>query len=47
MMELVGELNQHGQTVLLITHNNRLVAQYADRVWEMVGGQMRDAGSGW
>jgi energy-coupling factor transport system ATP-binding protein len=43
VFELVSEFNRQGQTVLLITHNRRLVHRYADRVWEMVGGQASDA----
>ncbi|MFO7743005.1 MAG: ATP-binding cassette domain-containing protein [Anaerolineae bacterium] len=40
LMDLVGELNRQGQTVLLITHDRRLVGQYAGRVWGMVGGRV-------
>ena len=43
MMDLLAELNQAGQTVLLITHDGRLVERYASRVWKM-GGRMQDAG---
>jgi energy-coupling factor transport system ATP-binding protein len=46
LMALVTELNRQGQTVLLITHDYRLVHRYADRVWEMVDGDIVDAGSG-
>jgi energy-coupling factor transport system ATP-binding protein len=43
VMRLVSDLNHQGQTVLLITHNQRLVDQHADRVWEMVDGKAREA----
>jgi energy-coupling factor transport system ATP-binding protein len=43
VMEFVSELNRQGQTVLLITHNHRVVGQHADRVWEMVDGKVREA----
>ncbi|MGD2179125.1 MAG: ABC transporter ATP-binding protein, partial [Anaerolineae bacterium] len=39
VMQLVSDLNRQGQTVLLITHNQRLVDQHAGRVWEMVDGR--------
>jgi energy-coupling factor transport system ATP-binding protein len=45
VMGLVSELNRMGQTVLLVTHNRRLVDRYAGRVWEMIDGQVRDARS--
>jgi len=35
MMDYLADLNQAGQTVLLITHDERLVEQYAGRVWEI------------
>ncbi len=38
VMDLVSELNRQGQTVLLITHDRRLVDRYADREWRIVGG---------
>jgi energy-coupling factor transport system ATP-binding protein len=41
LMDLVGEYNRQGLTVLLITHNRRLVGEYANRVWEMTGGTLR------
>jgi energy-coupling factor transporter ATP-binding protein EcfA2 len=44
LMNLVDELNRQGQTVLLITHNRRLVDEYAGRVWEMTAGTVREAG---
>jgi len=43
-MDFVGDLNRAGQTVLLITHDRRLVERYAGRVWQMEGGRMQDAG---
>jgi energy-coupling factor transporter ATP-binding protein EcfA2 len=45
MMDFVSELNQQGQTVLLITHDRKLVARYAGRVWEMKEGKTQEAGS--
>ncbi len=44
VMDFVSGLNRAGQTVLLITHDQRLVERYASRVWEMVGGKMQEAG---
>jgi energy-coupling factor transport system ATP-binding protein len=41
VMDFLAGLNQAGQTILLITHNRRLVERYANRVWEMVGGSCR------
>jgi len=41
LMDLVGEYNREGLTVLLITHDRRLVDEYANRVWEMAGGTVR------
>jgi energy-coupling factor transporter ATP-binding protein EcfA2 len=43
VMDFVGELNQKGQTVLLITHDRRLVERYANRVWKMKAGKMQEA----
>ncbi|RLC89951.1 MAG: hypothetical protein DRI77_15210 [Chloroflexi bacterium] len=37
VMDYLADLNQAGQTVLLITHDERLVERYASRVWKMVG----------
>jgi energy-coupling factor transport system ATP-binding protein len=42
VMDLVGGLNDGGQTVLLITHDRGLVARYAGRVWEMMEGCARE-----
>jgi energy-coupling factor transport system ATP-binding protein len=42
LMELVKEWNRQGLTVLLITHDGRLVDEYAERVWEMTGGTVRE-----
>ncbi len=42
IMEVISELNGEGQTVLLITHDRQLVAEYARRVWEMRGGAIRE-----
>jgi energy-coupling factor transport system ATP-binding protein len=41
LMDLVGEYNREGLTVLLITHDRRLVDEYANRVLEMAGGTVR------
>jgi energy-coupling factor transporter ATP-binding protein EcfA2 len=43
-MDFVSELNQQGQTVLLITHDRTLVDRYAGRVWEMREGKVQEAG---
>ncbi|MFQ6102002.1 MAG: ABC transporter ATP-binding protein [Anaerolineae bacterium] len=43
VMDFLADLNQAGQTILLITHDQRLVERYANRVWQMVGGKMQDA----
>ena len=42
LMDLVDGLNRRGQTVLLITHNGRLVEAYAGRVWRMAEGTVRE-----
>jgi energy-coupling factor transport system ATP-binding protein len=44
LMDLVSELNRQGHTVLLITHDRRLVDRYAHRVWEMMDGKVQPAG---
>lgn len=46
VMDLVAGLNQAGQTVLLITHDERLVERYAGRVWRLVDGRVSEAGGG-
>ena len=43
LMDLVSELNRQGDTVLLITHDRRLVDRYAHRAWEMVDGTVQPA----
>jgi len=40
VMDFLSDLNRAGQTVLLITHERRLVEQYAGRVWEVTGGRV-------
>lgn len=35
VMDFVSELNQQGQTVLLITHDRQLVERYTNAVWEI------------
>ncbi len=42
MMNSLGDLNRAGQTILLITHNQLLVKQYATRVWSLQEGQARE-----
>ena len=41
-MAVVSDLNQAGQTVLLITHDQRLVERYANRVWRLEAGRVVD-----
>lgn len=41
-MNFLRDSNRAGQTVLLITHDSRLVERYAGRVWEMTEGQVRE-----
>jgi energy-coupling factor transport system ATP-binding protein len=43
LMDFVSKLNQRGQTVLLITHDQRLVSRYANSVWEMKEGKVQEA----
>ena len=43
MMDFVSELNRQGQTVLLITHDHKLVERYATRVWEIKDGKIQEA----
>jgi len=40
VMDYVAALNQTGQTILLITHDERLVERYAGRVWQVVDGRV-------
>ena len=42
MMDFVSDLNRAGQTVLLITHDQRLVERYASRVWALQDGQAQE-----
>jgi energy-coupling factor transport system ATP-binding protein len=42
MMGLVRELNEQGQTVLLISHNKELVAGCANHIWEVGGTGIRE-----
>ena len=39
VMDFLAGLNRAGQTVLLITHDRRLVERYANHVWEMLEGK--------
>jgi energy-coupling factor transport system ATP-binding protein len=41
-MDLLSNLNREGQTVLLITHDRRLVERYAGKVWEMKEGTTQE-----
>jgi len=41
VMDFLADLNRAGQTILLITHDRRLVERYASRVWEMSEGKAR------
>ncbi len=43
LMDLMADLNCAGQTVLLITHDRRLVEEYANRVWVLEEGRIQDA----
>ncbi|HIE39025.1 MAG TPA: ABC transporter ATP-binding protein, partial [Anaerolineae bacterium] len=40
LMDFLADLSRAGQTVLLITHDHRLVERYAGRVWQMEDGQV-------
>ncbi len=42
VMELLVDLNQGGQTVLLVTHDAKLAARYARRVVSLVDGRVAD-----
>jgi energy-coupling factor transport system ATP-binding protein len=44
LMDFVSELNRQGQTALLITHDRRLVERYANIVWKIKEGKIREAG---
>jgi energy-coupling factor transport system ATP-binding protein len=44
VMDFLTDLSRSGQTVLLITHDRRLVERYANQVWEMVGGKVQETG---
>ena len=41
VMDFLADLNQAGQTILLITHDERLVKRYASRVLTLQRGQVR------
>ena len=45
MMDFLAELNRRGQTILLITHDERLIKRYASRVWQMVRGRVEEVAS--
>ncbi len=45
MLELVSDLHQRGHTVIMITHNMRIVANYAERVIVMSEGKILLDGS--
>ena len=40
MMELMRQLNEEGRTIVMITHDMNIVAEYAKRVVVMAGGQI-------
>lgn len=40
MMEEIRQLKQRGHTIIMITHNLRLAAEYADRIFIMQNGQI-------
>ncbi len=40
VMDFMAELNRAGQTILLITHDRRLVKRYANRVWRLENGRV-------
>jgi len=40
IMELLGSLHREGRTVIIVTHNMRLVAEYAERVVVMQAGKV-------
>jgi putative ABC transport system ATP-binding protein len=42
VMELLRDLHRDGQTVLLVTHDARLAARYAERVVSLIDGQVID-----
>jgi energy-coupling factor transporter ATP-binding protein EcfA2 len=42
VMDFLADLNRAGRTILLITHDRRLVERYASRVWEMAGGNTQE-----
>jgi energy-coupling factor transport system ATP-binding protein len=44
LMDFLADLNRAGQTVLLITHDWRLVERYASRVWVLEEGRVQGAG---
>ncbi len=45
MMDLVQELNTQGHTIVMITHDMRIVASYAHRVIVMAHGQILNDGT--
>jgi energy-coupling factor transport system ATP-binding protein len=45
LMGLLGELNRDGVTLLIITHDMRLVAEWAQRVHVLAGGRILFSGS--
>ena len=40
MMDFLAGLNRAGQTILMITHDGRLIERYAGRVWRMAEGRL-------
>jgi energy-coupling factor transporter ATP-binding protein EcfA2 len=44
VMDFLGELNGHGQTILLITHDYKLVCRYAGRILSLEHGRVSELG---
>ena len=45
MMDMVRQLNEHGSTIIFVTHHMWVVAEYARRVFVMKGGQLLLSGT--
>jgi energy-coupling factor transporter ATP-binding protein EcfA2 len=46
MMDFLSRLNGHGQAILLITHDHKLVCRYAERILMLEGGKVSSAAPG-
>jgi len=42
VMDFLAELNGHGQAILLITHDHKLVCRYADRILSLEDGRVSE-----